>query len=95
MDEAMLLNSLLTVWGAITLVFGALLMWKYLVGMREDNILILDTAEASMAAEQAAITAKLQRIARWTRIFGYTSLVLFAGVLAIFVHRSWVAFNGG
>ena len=93
--EASLLNSLLTIWGAITLVFGALLMWKYLVGMREDNIIILDASESGMAAEQREITARIERIAGWIKIFGFASLVLLLAVVGIFVHRGWVAFNGG
>ena len=90
-----ILNVLLVIWAAVTLVFGALLMWKYLVGMREDNVVILDPAEAGMAAEQREITSKIEHIANWVKIFGFASLITFLGVAAIFIYRAWVSFNGG
>jgi len=95
MDGASILNVLLVMWAAVTLVFGALLMWKYLVGMREDNMVILNAAEAGMAAEQQEITAKIERIAGWVKVSGVASLIFLMGVAAIFVHRAWIAFNGG
>ena len=69
MDEALLLNSLLVVWGAITLVFGALLMWKYLVGMREENFVMSDVLRSligvATARARRADQCKAESVVGW------------------------------
>lgn len=95
MGGASILSVLLIIWAGVTLVFGALMMWKYLVGMREDNMVILDANEAAMAAEQQEITAKVQRIGGLAKIFGFLSLALLLAVLVVYGQRVWVTFNGG
>lgn len=95
MAGASVLSVLLVIWAAVTLIFGAVLMWKYLAGMREENMVILDAAEAGMAAEQQEITAKIERIAGYAKILGFASLILLLAVLGVYGHRVWITFNGG
>jgi hypothetical protein len=74
---ASLFRVLLYVWVPITAVFIALTIWKVLVGLKEEDVVILDPAEASQAAEQQQVIAKVQRLNSWMKVFGLASLVLF------------------
>ncbi len=82
-------------WGAVTAVFVALMIWKSLVGMREDNVVILDPAENRQAAEQQVIVARVQRVTAWAKRVGYLSLALLLVSGGIWVYRGYVAFTGG
>ena len=92
-------NSFLTLswiaWGAVTTVFVALMIWKSLVGLREQDSLVLDPAEARQAAEQQQIIAKVERVTAWAKRFGFASgaLLILAG--CIWAYRGYVAFTGG
>jgi len=72
-----LLKVILVVWVPITLAFIVLAIWKTLVGMREADVVILDPAEASQAAEEQQVIAKVQRLTAWVKALGLASLVLF------------------
>jgi type III secretory pathway lipoprotein EscJ len=82
-------------WGAVTAVFVALMIWKSLVGLKEENIVVLDPAEDKQAAEQQAIVAKVQRVTAWAKGFGFASgaLLLLAG--SVWAYRGYLAFTGG
>ena len=83
------------VWGAVTTVFVALMIWKSLVSLREENIVVLDPAEDHQAAEQQLIVARVQRVTAWAKGFGFASgaLLLLAG--CIWAYRGYLAFTGG
>ena len=81
-------------WGSVTAVFVALMIWKSLVGLKEDDVVILDPAEDRQAAEQQVIVAKIERITRWAKYVGFTSLALLLVTGGIWVYRGVVAFNG-
>jgi len=92
-------GSFLTVswiaWGAVTTVFVALMIWKSLVGMHEDNVVILDPAENRLAAEQQLAVAKVERVTAWAKRFGFLSLALLLIVGGIWAYRGYLAFTGG
>jgi len=75
--SATLLKVLLYIWTPVTAVFIALTIWKVLVGLKEEDVVILDPVEASQAAEQQQVIAKVQRLNSWVKAFGLASLVLF------------------
>ncbi len=82
-------------WGAVTTIFVILMIWKSLVGLREDNVVILDPAEAKLASEQQVIVAKVERVTAWAKRFGYASLGLLIWAGAIWAYRGYLAFDGG
>ena len=82
-------------WGAVTAVFVALMIWKSLVGLKEDDVVILDPAEARQAAEQQLIVARVERLTLWAKRFGLVSLALLLISGSMYVYRGVVAFNGG
>ena len=75
--SASLLKVILIVWTPITAAFIVLTIWKILVGLKEEDVVFLDPAEASQAAEQERVIAKVQRLDSWVKAFGLASLVLF------------------
>ena len=92
-------NSFLTLswiaWGAVTTVFVALMIWKSLVGLREQDSLVLDPAEDRQAAEQRLIIAKVERVTAWAKGFGFASAALLAMTGGIWAYRGYQAFTGG
>lgn len=88
-------NLLLMVWGALTVVLAGLLMWRYLAGFREENVLSLDSAAASMAAEQREVTARVVRINSLIKVVGGVWLLAATGMVAVWCSQAWVSFNGG
>ena len=95
MSGASFLTASWIAWGAVTTVFVALMIWKSLVGLREDNIVMLDPAQASQAAEQQLIVARVERVTAWAKRFGYLSLALLLLVGCIWAYRGYLAFVGG
>lgn len=81
-------------WGSVTTVFVALMIWKSLVSLKEEDIVILDPAEDRQAAEQQMIVAKVERVTLWAKRFGYASLALLLVVGGIWAYRGYIAFNG-
>lgn len=94
MFGASLLTPVLVVWAAVTGAFIVVLIWKSLLGFRENGFVILDPAEASQAAEQRAIVAKVDRLASWVKRFGFTSLALLVLAGGIWLYRVILTFNG-
>ncbi|MFN8009393.1 MAG: hypothetical protein U0V70_20655 [Terriglobia bacterium] len=78
---------LLILWGAITAAFIGLMIWKSLVGMREEDQIFLDDAEAGFAKEQREIIDKVRRITTYAKGFGFTSAGLLLIIAGIWVYR--------
>ena len=88
-----LVTVLLVIWGAVTVVFVAVLIWKSLVGFKEEDVVILDPAEASQAAEQEMIIARVERLTLWAKRFGFASLALLLVTGGLWLYRGISAFN--
>ena len=87
------LNLLLIFWGVITVVFIGLMIWKSLVGMREEDQLFLDDAEAGFAKDQREIVAKVRRITTYAKGFGFASAGLLLVIAGIVVYRGLYGLN--
>lgn len=95
MSGASFLTLSWIIWGSVTAVFVALMIWRSLVGFKEEDIVILDPAEAQRAAAQQLIVAKVERVTLWAKCFGFASLALLLVSGGILVYRGFIAFNGG
>jgi len=82
-----LLTVLTAVWAAVTLIFISLVAYRSLVGMKEEDTLILSAAESKMEQEQKQIQTRLQHIQPYLRGFGWASAVLLLTVVGIWVYR--------
>jgi hypothetical protein len=94
MSGASFLTFSWIVWGAVTTVFVVLMIWKSLVGLREDNVVILDPNESRQATEQQQIVARVERVTAWAKRFGYASAALLILAGGIWAYRGYLAFNG-
>jgi hypothetical protein len=79
---------LLIVWGAITVVFMALLIWRTLLASHEDDQIFLDAAQEHMAREQRELVAKIMRLSKPIATTGIA-----AGTLFLVIAGMWL-YNG-
>ena len=95
MPGASLLTLSWILWASVTTVFVGLMIWKSLIGLKEEDIVILDPAEDRWALDQQMIVAKVQRVTLWAKRFGYASLALLLVAGSILAYQGYVSFNGG
>ena len=74
------------IWGAITVVFVALLIYRSLIGMKEEDQIFLDQAESSLEAEQQEILRKIQRLGPYLKGFGAASAVVLVVILGLWLY---------
>ncbi len=80
-------------WAAVTLVFLALLTYRYLIGREEEDQLFLNPAESKLEKEKSRIVSRLSRVAPYTRGFGFASLALLLVILSFWAYGSYKAFT--
>jgi hypothetical protein len=66
---------------------------KSLTSMREDDVVILNPAEAKRAAEQKQVIARVERLTSWAKGLGFTSLGLLVVIGSLWAYQSIVARN--
>jgi hypothetical protein len=88
-----ILTLVVVLWGAATVGFVAVMIWKSFVGRREEDIVILNPAEATQFAEQQAIIAKVERLTLWAKRFGLTSLALLVAAGGILAYKAVQTFT--
>jgi hypothetical protein len=83
--------SLLTVFtvalAAMTVIFLSLVGYRSLIGMKEEDTLILSAAESKLEEEQKQIQIRVHRIQPYLRGFGRASAVLLAAVGGVWIYR--------
>lgn len=83
--------SLLTIvtiaWAAVTIIFLSLWLYRSLVGMKEEDTLILSAAESKLEEEQREIQNRLHQIQPYLRGFGWTSAALLTLLGGIWLYR--------
>ena len=80
------LTLLWSVWGAITAVFLALVAYRSLIGMREEDQIFLDPAESSLENEQRDLLKRIQRLTPYIRGFGVASAALLLVILGMWTY---------
>jgi len=88
-----LLTALWVLWAVITLVFAGLMIYRSLIGMKEDDQLFLDAAEAQLQAEQQAIVLKLERLGPYIKSLASASALLLILIAGIWIYRGIMGFN--
>jgi hypothetical protein len=88
MSDFSSLTALLVLWAAVTTALVILIIYRSLVGMKEDDQLFLDPAESSLEAEQKAVLAKLERVAPYTKILSVASGVLLLAIMGVWIYRA-------
>ena len=81
---------LLIVWGVLTAVLIALLIYRGTLTMHEDDQLFLGESESHMAREQVEIMRKVNRLGPFVKVLGTVSAVMFLGLASVYVYQSWM-----
>ncbi len=87
------LTAMLVVWGIVTCVFIGLMIYRSVIGMREEDQLYLDSSV--LEAQQREIVAKLDRITPYLKGFGWTSAGLLLLIGGFGVYQAFTYFQGG
>lgn len=78
-----MLSALTMIWAIATVILVALLIYRALLSMKEDDQLYLSVGEQHMAQANQAIVGKVQMLGKYSLIFGILSgvlLLLMAGL---------------
>ncbi len=92
MGTGSLFTAIEVLWVAITLVFGALLAYRYSLTSKEEDQLFLEPSDSGLDAEQKRIQSRLNRVAPYTKGFGFASLALFLVIGGVWIYRGYQAF---
>ncbi len=83
---------LLLTWGLLTGAFVAVMIWKSLVGMKEENVLFIGEAEAAQLDEQKRIFAKVERLTSLAKAFGIASATLLIVTGGVWLYQGFTTF---
>jgi hypothetical protein len=78
-------NVLTVSWASVTVVLVGLLIYRSLIGMREEDQLFLASGEEHMAREQQALQARISSVNRFAVWLGVLSALLLIGVATVWV----------
>lgn len=84
------MNILSITWGSVTLILVALLIYRALIGLREEDQLFLASGEEHLAREQQVLQARISTVNKAAVWLGILSAVLLIAVAAV-----WVSANLG
>ena len=87
MPSLSLLTILTIAWVAVTVVFLSLWFYRSLVGMKEEDILVLSAGESKLEQDQRQIQHRLHQIQPYLRGFGWASAALLVALGGIWVYR--------
>lgn len=79
------LYTLLIAWGVVTAVLVCVLIYRSTLETREEDQIFLGGGEESMASEQRALVARIQRLSK-----PITALVVASGALLVVTAGLWL-----
>jgi hypothetical protein len=79
-------TATLILWGVVTALLVALLIYRSLISMKEDDQLFLDPAASNLEREQQQVRMRLERLAPYTKILGATSGLLLVATASLWVY---------
>jgi hypothetical protein len=81
-------NVLSVSWGSVTIVLVALLIYRALIGMREEDQLFLATGEEHQAAKQQVLQARIHSVNKFAVWLGVVSGLLLIGMASLWVYEN-------
>ena len=78
---------LLIVWGVLTAVLIALLIYRGTLTMHEDDQLFLGESESHMAREQVEIMARVNKLGPFVKVLGTASAVMILGIAGLAIYQ--------
>jgi uncharacterized membrane protein len=85
-------HMLLIAWGAITALLICMLIYRGTLNIHEEDHLVLSAGEQSMADEQRAIVARIEKLGRASLIVGIVSAGLLAVIAGMWLWQSYRSF---
>jgi len=79
----------LILWGVVTALLIALLIYRSLISMKEDDQLFLDSARSNLEEEQKQVRQRLARLAPYAKILGATSGVLLVTTAGLWIYNQF------
>ena len=80
-----MLNILTVSWASVTVVLVGLLIYRALIGMREEDQLFLASGEEHMAQQQQILQARISHVNKYAVWLGALSALLLIGVATVWV----------
>ena len=80
-------NVLTVSWASVTVVLVGLLIYRGLIGMREEDQLFLASGEEHQAAEQQVLQARIHSVNRFAVWLGVLSGLLLIGMASLWVYE--------
>ncbi|MGH9720140.1 MAG: hypothetical protein ACRD8O_08005 [Bryobacteraceae bacterium] len=81
-------TAIVILWAAITTVLVGLLIYRALIGMKEEDQLFLDPSQAGLEADQRRLLDRLNRIAPYTKGLSVASGTLLLVVAGLWMHQA-------
>ena len=75
-------------WGSVTVILVGLLIYRALIGMREEDQLFLATGEEHQAAEQQVLQARIHSVNKYAVWLGVLSGLLLIGMASLWVYEN-------
>ena len=82
-----LLSAAVVVWGVITVFLVALLIYRAILGIHEEDQIFLDQAEAALEKEQVETLTKINRIDPIIKGAAVLSVGLLLGIVGLWFYR--------
>jgi hypothetical protein len=83
-----MLNVLTLSWASVTVVLVGLLIYRALIGMREEDQLFLASGEEHLAREQQVLQARIGHVNKFAVWLGILSALLLIGMATMWVYAN-------
>lgn len=78
---------LFALWSTVTFLLGMLLVYRATVSMKEEDLLFLDPAEASLVEGQQQIQARLHQLSPYVKMLSVGSVTLLVAMFSVIVYE--------
>jgi hypothetical protein len=82
-------NVLTITWASVTVVLVGLLIYRALIGMREEDQLFLASGEEHIAREQQVLQARISSVNKFAVWLGVLSSLLLVGIATMWVMENF------
>lgn len=82
------MNVLTVTWASVTVILVGLLIYRALIGMREEDQLFLASGEEHMARDQQVLQARISSVNKLAVWLGILSALLLIGLAGIWVYNN-------
>ena len=83
-----MLNVLTVTWASVTVILVGLLIYRALIGMREEDQLFLASGEEHLARDQQVLQARISHVNKFAIWLGVLSGLLLIGMATMWVYAN-------